>query len=420
MSAEEFLKDLFQTALKAVSAEQCLIGQLPSLPENGRAIVIGAGKSAAAMAAAVESQWGDRVQGCVVTRYGHGRECRFIDVLEASHPIPDRNGVAAAQRILATVSGLTAEDLVLCLLSGGGSALLTAPVPGLDLEEKAAITQQLLLSGASIREVNTIRKHLSLVKGGRLGVACWPARACCLTISDAPGDDLSTIASGPLTPDPTTLESCHRIVRAYGLNLPQHVYEYWQTPEAETPHPGDSRLASIEHRIVANAQKALQAAAARARQNGVNPMILSDSLEGEAKDAAKVLGGIARQVIRYAQPLERPCVLLSGGETSVTVGKSSGRGGRNLEFLLALGLALRDVNGFIALACDTDGIDGMSDSAGAILTDQTLEIASRQGLDPEKALLNHDAYSVFAQRDSLIVTGPTLTNVNDFRAIFIP
>ena len=417
MIAEEFLKDLFYEGIRAVHPQRCLEGRLPSLPTDGRVIVIGAGKSAAAMAKAVEAQWGDRANGVVVTRYGHGQECRFIEVIEAGHPLPDRNSVKASQKILAAVSGLTSNDLVLCLLSGGGSALLTAPGGGLELEEKIEITRQLLFSGASIREINAIRKHLSLVKGGRLGVACWPARVHSLIISDVPGDDLSTIASAPLFGDTTTVDDCRRIAQAYDLTLPDRVYEYWRSPEAETPKPGDSRLASIEHTIVANAQTALEAGAAKARHWGVEPLILSDSVEGEAKEAAKVLGGIVRQVIRYGQPVPPPCVLLSGGETSVTVRNPSALGGRNLEFLLALGLALRDIRGFTALACDTDGIDGIGESAGALLTDTTLSTSS---LDPEQALLENASYSFFAHQDSLIVTGPTLTNVNDFRAIFIP
>jgi hydroxypyruvate reductase len=417
------LRDLFDAAVAAADPAHCLPAWLPEPPAapRGRTVVVGAGKAAAAMARAVEDHWRgdlDRLSGVVVTRYGHGVPTRRIEVVEASHPAPDAAGQAAAARILDVVSGLTVDDLVLVLLSGGGSALLAAPMAGVTLAEKRTVTQALLACGAGIGEINCVRKHLSGLKGGRLALAAAPARVVTLAISDVPGDDLSTIASGPTVPDPTTCADALEIVDRYGVALPAAARQALQSGAAETPKPGDAGFLRCEAHIVATAQASLAAAAAAARARGVMPLVLGDAIEGEAREAARVLGGIALSCAAHGVPLVPPCVLISGGETTVTV-RGKGRGGRNAEFLLGLALALNGHARIHAIACDTDGIDGSEDNAGALLLPDSVARAAAAAIDLRALQAENDAYSVFAALNDLVVTGPTRTNVNDFRAILI-
>ena len=417
------LRDLFDAAVAAVDPARCLPAWLPALADlpKGRTVVIGAGKAAAAMARAVEDHWrGDSAQlsGLVVTRYGHGAPTRRIEVVEASHPAPDAAGQVAAARILDAVRGLTADDLVLVLLSGGGSALLAAPMAGITLEQKRAVTRALLACGASIGEINCVRKHLSAIKGGRLAQAAAPARVLTLAISDVPGDDLSTIASGPTVPDPTTCADALEIVDRYAIELPPAAREALLSGVAETPKADAEGFSRGESHIIATAQAALAAAAELARARGIVPLVLGDAIEGEAREAARVLGGIALSAAAHGVPLAGPCVLISGGETTVTV-RGPGRGGRNAEFMLGLALALGGHSRISAIACDTDGIDGSEHNAGALLLPDTSRRAAAAGIDLRASLAQNDAFSVFAALDDLVVTGPTRTNVNDFRAILI-
>jgi len=413
---EILLHDFFAAAVAAADPRHCVPPYLPT-PPRGRTIVVGAGKAAASMAQAVEQHWSGALTGLVVTRYGHGVPCRRIEVVEAAHPVPDAAGQQAAARILQMVQGLTPDDLVLALISGGGSALLTAPAPGISLADKQAISRALLMSGANIHEMNCVRKHLSAIKGGRLALAAYPARVVTLAISDVAGDDPSVIASGPTVADTTTCAGALAILARYAIEVPPAVHDWLHNAAAETPKPGDARLANNETRVIATSHTALAAAAAVARAAGVMPLILGDAIEGEAREVAKVMAGIARSCARHGDPLAAPCVLLSGGETTVTM-RGRGRGGRNTEFLLALMAALEGAN-IHAIACDTDGIDGSENNAGAIMTATTLERARAQGLDASAFLANNDAYGFFAALDNLVLTGPTRTNVSDFRAILI-
>lgn len=417
------LRGLFDAAVAAADPARCLPAWLPQRSDlpGGRTIVVGAGKAAAAMARAVEDHWhGDPagLSGLVVTRYGHGVPTRHIEVVEASHPAPDAAGQAAAARILDAVRGLTPDDLVLVLLSGGGSALLAAPLAGITLEQKRAVTKSLLACGASIGEINCVRKHLSAIKGGRLALAAAPARVLTLAISDVPGDELSTIASGPTVPDPTTCADALEIVGRYAIELPPAARQALLSSAAETPKQGDERFPRSESHIIATAQGALAAAAREASARGLMPLVLGDAIEGEAREAARVLGGIALSCAAHGVPLAGPCVLLSGGETTVTV-RGHGRGGRNAEFLLGLALALGGHGRIHAIACDTDGIDGSEDNAGALLLPDTPARASAAGIDLRARLTENDAYGVFDALGDLVITGPTRTNVNDFRAILI-
>jgi hydroxypyruvate reductase len=353
-----------------------------------------------------------------VTRYGHAVPCRTIEVVEAAHPVPDIQGEQAARRILALVSGLSADDLVLALISGGGSALLTLPAAGLTLADKQAINNALLRSGASIDEINCVRKHLSAVKGGRLAAAAYPAQLLALLISDVPGDDPSVIASGPTVPDPTTLADAAAILRKYQIEEPRAALAHFERAADETPKPGDPRLARAETIMIATPQRSLEAAAEVATAAGFAPLILGDAIEGEAREVGKVMAGIARQVACHGQPARSPCVLLSGGETTVTV-RGSGRGGRNVEFLLSLAVALGGLPGVFALSADTDGVDGAEEVAGAIITPDTLARAAAKGIDAKHRLAENDGHGFFEALGDQIITGPTLTNVNDFRAILI-
>jgi glycerate 2-kinase len=413
----KLLRDMFDAAVAAASPELCVPRHLPT-PPKGRTVVVGAGKAAAAMAAAVEANWSGPIEGLVVIRYGHSVPCRHIEVIEAAHPVPDAAGREAAQRILEKVGGLGPDDLVLCLLSGGGSALLSLPAPGVTLEDKQAINRALLRSGAPIDEMNCVRKHLSAIKGGRLAVAAAPATVVSLMISDVPGDDPSVIASGPTMPDPTNSADAIAILQSYAIETPQSVMAHLQSPAAETPKPGDPRFRNVANLVVATPQDALEASARVAQAAGFQPLILGNAIEGEARDVGLVHAGIAKQVAGFGQPMAPPCALISGGETTVTV-RGNGRGGRNAEFLLSLALALDGRAGIAAIAADTDGIDGSEDNAGAVLLPDTLDRAARAGLNPKTHLANNDAYPVFAQLGDLVMTGPTRTNVNDFRAILV-
>jgi glycerate 2-kinase len=414
----QFLLDLFASAVAAVSAEKALPAYLPQPSANGRTLVIGAGKGAAAMAKVVEDHWQGDISGLVVTRYGHGADCKRIEVVEAAHPVPDEAGRRAASRMLQMVQGLSANDLVLCLISGGGSSLLALPAEGITLEQKQAINKALLKSGAAIGEMNCVRKHLSAIKGGRLALACAPARVATLLISDVPGDDPGIIASGPTLPDATTCADALAILRKYGIEVPDNVRLHLESGAGETPKPDDARFMANTHQVIANAQDALEAAAQTASAAGITPYILSDDLEGEARDVGQVHAAIARQVARRGQPFSKPCVLISGGETTVTV-RGKGRGGRNAEFLLSLAVALDGCAGVHAIACDTDGIDGSEDNSGALYGPDSIARAAALGLRPRAMLDNNDGYGFFTALGDLVVTGPTRTNVNDFRAVLI-
>jgi hydroxypyruvate reductase len=412
------LRDAFAAAIDAARPERCVPSALPEKPV-GRTVVIGAGKAAAAMARVVESCWDGPLAGTVVTAHGHAVPCRHIEVVESAHPVPAAAGGRAAERLLAQVQGLRPDDLVLCLISGGGSALLPLPASGLLLEEKQAITRALLRSGATIREINTVRRHLSRVKGGRLGVACHPARLVTLAISDVPGDDPVDIASGPTVADPTSCADALAVLSRYRIDVPVDVRAALERGAWESIKPGDPRLARAEFRTVATPQASLDAAAHVAAVQGVRPVILSDRLEGEARDVGREMAALARRVMDRQEPYRPPCLLLSGGETTVTV-RGSGRGGRNVEFLLAFGIALGERAGAWALAGDTDGVDGMEPVAGAMWRPDSLGRAATRGLDPQGYLEANDTHSFFGALGDQVVTGPTLTNVNDFRAVLIP
>jgi hydroxypyruvate reductase len=408
---------MFRAAVDAALPARVLPRHLPQ-PPAGRTIVIGAGKAGGSMAKAIEDHWPGPLEGLVVTRYGHALPGRRIEVVEASHPVPDEAGRRAAERILSLVQNLASDDLVLCLMSGGGSALLALPALGIAFADKQAVNKALLNSGATIGEINCVRKHLSAIKGGRLAAAAAPARVVTLMISDVPGDDPSVIASGPTVADATTRVDALGVLDKYGIDAGPAVRAWLARPESETPKPNDPRLSRVENIIIARPQDALEAAAAVARRAGYMPLILGNALEGEAREVALVHAGIARQCAGFAQPAEPPCVLLSGGETTVTV-RGKGRGGRNAEFLLALAVALQGHPGIHAIACDTDGIDGTEDNAGALLAPDTLRRAAERRISAKTRLADNDGYGFFAALDDLVITGPTLTNVNDFRAIAI-
>ena len=412
-----FLLALFETARRAADPALCVAAHLPPKPK-GRTIVVGAGKAAAAMAHAVEQAWQSEITGLVVTRYGHGVPCQRIEVVEASHPVPDSAGQEGARRMLEMVQGLDADDLVLCLMSGGASALLALPAEGISLDDKQAVTRALLKSGATIGEMNILRKHMSAVKGGRLAAAAWPARVVTLAISDVPGDDLAVIGSGPTVPDPSSFADARAVLAKYGVTPPDSIRRHLEAAVEESPKPGDERLSRTETILVAKPQASLEAAADLARKAGVAPVILGDSIEGEAREVATVMAGVAFQVARHGQPAPAPCVLLSGGETTVTV-RGTGRGGRNVEFLLGLGVALGGHADIWAIAGDTDGIDGTEDNAGAVLTPDSIVRAAAKGVSAKERLADNDGYSYFESVGDLVMTGPTLTNVNDFRAILV-
>ena len=411
------LRRMFDAAVDAARPAHSIPMHLPP-PPRGRTIVVGAGKASAAMARALEDAWDGPLTGVIVTRYGHSVACRRIEVLEAAHPVPDEAGVAAAQRILDTVRRLSADDLVICLISGGGSSLLPLPLPGVSLADKQQVARALLACGATIGEINCVRRHLSAVKGGRLAAACHPAAVVTLAISDVPGDDPIDIASGPTVADPTTREDALAVIARHRIDVPASIRSTLARASAESVKPGDPRLARASLRLIATPQMALEAAASVARAEGITPWVLSDSLEGEARDVGKVMAGIARQIARHGQPVASPCVLLSGGETTVTV-RGSGRGGRNAEYLLSLAIAVGEHANIYAIAADTDGVDGQDDVAGAIVTPDTQQRARALGLSPVAYLDDNDAHSFFEALGDSVVTGPTRTNVNDFRAVLV-
>jgi glycerate 2-kinase len=411
------LRDLFDAAIASAQPAKCIPPHLPA-PPRGRLIVLGAGKASAAMARAVEQHWPGPLSGLVVTRYGYAVPCERVEVVEAAHPIPDAAGVQAARQMLERARHLNEDDLVLCLISGGGSSLLPLPAAGLTLELKQTVSRTLLACGATISEMNCVRRHLSAIKGGRLAAACYPARVLTLLISDVPGDRPIDIASGPTVADPTTCADALSILRRYDIDMPCAVRELLESGRGESVKPGDPRLARSAVRVVATPQMALEAAAQVARAAGVAAHILGDAIEGEARDVGTVLAGIARQVAERGQPFGAPCVLLSGGETTVTV-RGSGRGGRNVEYLLSLALALGGHPRIHALAGDTDGIDGQEEIAGACVGPDSLARACACGLRAREMLANNDAHSFFKALGDSVVTGPTMTNVNDFRAILI-
>ncbi len=412
------LRAMLDAAIAAALPERILPPHLPA-PPKGRTIVLGAGKASAEMARVVEKHWRGPLEGLVVTRYGHAVPCEKIEIVEASHPVPDAAGRDAARRILELAGQAGPDDLVLCLISGGGSALLALPAEGLTLEDKQAVNKALLASGADIHQMNVVRKHLSAIKGGRLAAAAWPADVVSLLISDVPGDQPSSIASGPTVPDPSTFADALAILARFGIDPPPAVKAHLERGAEETPKPGDPRLADNVTTIVARPQASLEAAAEVARKAGVTPLILGDSLEGEAREMGRVMAGIARQVVTHGQPLPAPCVLLSGGETTVTVRAKGGRGGRNTEFLLGLADQLHGLPSTWAIAGDTDGIDGSEANAGGIVTPDTLERARAAGLKAADHLARNDAWSFFDGLGDLVTTGPTLTNVNDFRAVLV-
>jgi glycerate 2-kinase len=411
------LRAMFDAAVAAAQSSHCLPPHLPE-PPKGRTIVIGAGKASAEMARVLEQHWSGPLEGLVVTRYGYAVPCTRIDIMESSHPVPDAASVMAAQRILAQVSGLTADDLVICLISGGGSSLMVLPGEGVTLADKQAINRALLASGATIGEMNCVRRHLSSIKGGRLAAACHPARVVTLLISDVPGDDPADIASGPTSADRTTCADALAILKRYQIAMPDGVRALLESGGGESVKPGDARLARSETRMIATPMMALEAAATVARDAGVPVHILGDSIEGEARDVGIVMAGIARHVARHGQPFAAPCILLSGGETTVTV-RGNGKGGRNVEFLLSLAVALNSQPGTYAIACDTDGVDGQEEIAGALITPDTLARAWDLGIKPRESLSNNDGHGFFGALGNAVVSGPTLTNVNDFRAIYI-
>jgi hydroxypyruvate reductase len=420
--AGKFLRALFNAALAAADPQQAIARALPAAV-RGRTVVVGAGKASAAMARAFERAWPGPLGGLVVTRHGHAAPCNRIEIVEASHPVPDAAGQAAARRILDLAKSLDASDQLVFLVSGGGSALLALPAPGLTLEAKQAVTRALLRCGATIGEINTVRKHLSAIKGGRLAAAAAPARIVTLAISDVPGDDPAVIASGPTVPDPSTFADARAVLAKYRIDEPASVVAHLAAARDETPKPGDPVFAGARYTLLASPRQALDAAADAALAHGVTPIVLSDRIEGESRDIGLMHAAIAVQLAEGrlrvgADAVALPAVLLSGGETTVTV-TGNGRGGRNSEFLLSLAAALDGAPGIAAIACDTDGIDGTEDNAGAILLPDSISRAAAQGVAIKAALAENDSWGFFHALGDLVVTGPTLTNVNDFRAILV-
>ena len=422
MAPRELLLGSFQVALAAADPLKIVGAHLPE-PPKGRTLVVGAGKAAASMALAIEQHWpvGAPLDGLVITRYQHGLETQRITVIEAGHPVPDESGEKAAQEILHRVKTLTADDLLLVLVSGGGSSLLTLPADGIAIDDIQTLTRQLLASGAPIQEMNIVRKHLSAMQGGRLAASCR-APVLALVISDVTGDDPTHIASGPCAPDPSTYRDALDVIHRHGINPPAAIAAHLARGAAgnlpETPKPGDRLFARVENRVIATAQASLQAAAAYFRSQNIPAAVLGDSVTGEARDVAKVYGALAREVRQHSAPWRTPVALISGGECTVTV-KGNGRGGRCAEFLLSLALDLNGADHIHALACDTDGIDGSEDNAGALLTPDALHRAAAMGISAAKLLDDNDGYSFFQALDNLVVTGPTRTNVNDFRVLLV-
>jgi len=415
--AQPFLTSIFEAAVAAADPELTIRAHLPEKPK-GRTVVIGAGKGAAQMAAALEKVWDGPLEGVVVTRYGYGAPCERLRVLEASHPVPDAAGLEAAGVLLEQVSGLTADDLVIALVCGGGSALLPAPPAGLTLADEIAVNEALLASGAPISAMNAVRKHVSNIKGGRLAAAAYPARVVSLIVSDIPGDNPALVASGPTVPDAATRAQALEVVSTYGMKLPDAVMAHLNSPEADAPTPGDECFARNEVRLIASAAVSLEAAAAEAGRQGIEAVILSDSIEGEARDVGSVHAAIAREVATRDRPFRKPVLILSGGETTVTL-RAKGKGGRNSEFLLAFALGIEGLAGIHALAADTDGIDGSEDNAGAFADGTSVARMRAADVDAKALLAGNNAWTAFNSIGDLFVPGPTGTNVNDLRAILV-
>ena len=409
---------LFTAAVAAADPERVIRDFLPQKPK-GRTLVIGAGKASAQMAAAFEKAWDAPLEGLVVTRYGYAAPCERIEVIEAAHPVPDEAGLVASRRLLESVEGLTSDDLVVALISGGGSALLPSPPNGISLADEIAVNEALLASGAPISAMNTLRKHLSTIKGGRLALAAHPAKVVSLIVSDIPGDNPAFVASGPTVPDRAARDDALAIVRDYGLKLPAAALRHLQSEAAEAPSPDDPAFAGNEVHVIASAARSLEAAAEEARRCGIEAVILSDAIEGEARDVAGMHAAIAREIAARDRPFHKPVLLLSGGETTVTIRGKGGKGGRNSEFLLALALAIEGVEGVHAFAADTDGIDGSEDNAGAFADFTSAARIRAAGIDPKQALGRNDAWTAFDAVGDLFAPGPTGTNVNDLRAILV-
>lgn len=409
---------LFTAAVAAADPERVIRDFLPQKPK-GRTLVIGAGKASAQMAAAFEQAWDGPLEGLVVTRYGYAAPCERIEVIEAAHPVPDEAGLVASRRLLESVEGLTSDDLVVALISGGGSALLPSPPDGMSLADEIAVNEALLASGAPISAMNTLRKHLSTIKGGRLARAAHPAQVVSLIVSDIPGDNPAFVASGPTVPDRAAREEALAIVRDYGLKLPDAALLHLRSEAAEAPSPDDPAFAGNEVHVIASAARSLEAAAEEARRCGTEAVILSDAIEGEARDVAGMHAAIAREIAARDRPFRKPVLLLSGGETTVTIRGKGGKGGRNSEFLLALALAIEGVEGVHAFAADTDGIDGSEDNAGAFADFTSAARIRAAGIDPKQALGRNDAWTAFDAVGDLFAPGPTGTNVNDLRAILV-
>ena len=418
LSSREFFTSLFTTAVAAADPERTIRDYLPEQPK-GRTIVIGAGKGSAQMARAFENAWDGPLEGVVVTRYGYATPCEHIEIIEAAHPVPDAAGLEASRRLLAAVEGLTEDDLVVALISGGGSALLPAPPEGMTLQDEIAVNEVLLASGAPISAMNTVRKHLSAIKGGRLALAAHPARVVSLIVSDIPGDNPAFVASGPTVPDPATRADALSIVKAYGMALPESARRHLETEAADTPKPDDPHFAGYEVHIIASATVSLEAAAEEARRQGIDAVILSDAIEGEAREVASVHAAIAREIAARDRPFRKPVLLLSGGETTVTIREKGGKGGRNSDFLLAFAVAVDGIEGIHAFAADTDGTDGSEDNAGAFADGSSAARMRAAGLDPRAMLSRHDAWTAFDSIGDLFAPGPTGTNVNDLRAVLV-
>jgi glycerate 2-kinase len=417
LDPKAFLVSIFEAAVHAADPERTIRHHLPARPK-GRTIVIGAGKGSAQMAAAFEKVWEGPIEGLVVTRYGYGARCERIEIIEAAHPVPDAAGLEASRRLLDKVSGLTADDLVVALISGGGSALLPSPAAGLTLADEIAVNEALLASGAPISAMNTIRKHVSTIKGGRLAAAAWPARVVSLVVSDIPGDNPALVASGPTVPDTGSRDDALAAIAAYAIKLPAPVMAHINAPAADAPRPDDQRFLRNEVHLIASAGVSLEAAAAEARRQGIEAVILSDSIEGEAREVGSVHAAIAREVATRNRPFSKPVLILSGGETTVTL-RAKGKGGRNSEFLLAFAVGIDGVQGIDALAADTDGIDGSEDNAGAFADGSTVSRMRTAGIDAKAMLAGNNAWTAFSAIGDLFVPGPTGTNVNDLRAILI-
>ncbi|MGU3574436.1 glycerate kinase [Brucellaceae bacterium C25G] len=411
------LKSLFEAAVEAADPLTRIEAYLPEKPK-GKVVVIGAGKGSAQMARALEQCWNGELSGVVVTRYGFGVECEKIEIIEASHPVPDDAGLQATKRLFAAVENLSVDDLVIALVSGGGSALLPAPADGLTLADEVAVNEVLLASGLPISAMNVIRKHMSQVKGGRLAAACYPAKVMSLIVSDIPGDNPAFVASGPTVPDVSTRHDALQIIEQYGLKLPETVMRHLQSKAADAPNPDDDCFQNHEVHVIASAAISLEAAAERAKHYSIPAVILSDAIEGEAREVAHVHAAIAKEVAERNRPFAKPVVLLSGGETTVTI-RHKGKGGRNTEFLLSFALDIDGQKDIYALAADTDGIDGSQDNAGAYADGSTIKRLLEKGLNGAQILQKNDAWSAFEALNDLYVTGPTGTNVNDFRAILI-